>query len=37
MRERVAAESAEQREVRLQQMRERVAAESAEQRGARLQ
>ena len=37
MRERVAAESAEQREVRLQHMRERVAAESAGQREARLQ
>ena len=37
MRDRLAGESAEQREARLQQMRDRLAAESAEQREARLQ
>ena len=37
MRDRVAAETDEEREVRLQQMRDRVAAETSEEREGRLQ
>ena len=37
MRDRLAAESPEEREARLQQMRDRLAAESPQEREARLQ
>ena len=36
MRDRLAAESPQEREARLQQMRDRLAAESPQERGARL-
>ena len=37
MRDRLAAETAKERDARLQQMRDRLAAETAEERDARLQ